>query len=452
MDRIIVSEMTDSQISQLTALLTPKMTKYIPYTPTAKQTSFLLLDCKEAFFGGSCGGGKSIALLMAALQYVDIPGYNAILFRKTFAELELPEALMDVAQQWLSPFKKSKEVRWSDRKKTWTFPSGAKLTFGYLESTKDKYRYQSSSYHFIGFDEATAFEPDDYLYMFSRLRRTKSLADVPLRIRSASNPGNISHNFVKERFLGKRVKGRVFIPAVMGDNEYLDTESYIENLMELDPVTRAQLMEGNWEVTHGGKVLKSEWFPILEVLPPGYKKRIRYWDLAGTDPKASTRTKYDPAFTSGCLMSEMENNIYIEDIQRIQASSLKIEELLLRTAQLDGYKTDIWFEEEPGSHSKGYIQHLSDILRGFNVRSKKETENKITRALRTAGDCERGRVKLMKAHWNKAFLEEAELFPDGKYKDQIDSFSGGYDKLKHYVSYNLTPTDVGVQGRSYWEM
>jgi len=34
-----------------------------------------LLTCMDAFYGGAAGGGKSDALLMAALQYIDIPGY-----------------------------------------------------------------------------------------------------------------------------------------------------------------------------------------------------------------------------------------------------------------------------------------------------------------------------------------------------------------------------------------
>ena len=53
----------------------------------------------EALFGGAAGGGKSSALLMSALQYVDVPGYSAILFRKTFADLSLPGALMDRANE-----------------------------------------------------------------------------------------------------------------------------------------------------------------------------------------------------------------------------------------------------------------------------------------------------------------------------------------------------------------
>src|SRR5206468_9560004 len=48
---------------------------WITSTPTAKQAEFLALDVGEAFFGGAAGGGKSEALLMAALQFIDIPGY-----------------------------------------------------------------------------------------------------------------------------------------------------------------------------------------------------------------------------------------------------------------------------------------------------------------------------------------------------------------------------------------
>ena len=56
----------------LQKLLTPKTTKYIPHVPTPKQSAFLLLNCKEAFYGGAAGGGKSDALLMCGLQYVDV--------------------------------------------------------------------------------------------------------------------------------------------------------------------------------------------------------------------------------------------------------------------------------------------------------------------------------------------------------------------------------------------
>jgi hypothetical protein len=48
----------------------------------------------EVLFGGQAGPGKTSALLMAATQYVHIPGYAAMLFRRTYQDLSLPGALM----------------------------------------------------------------------------------------------------------------------------------------------------------------------------------------------------------------------------------------------------------------------------------------------------------------------------------------------------------------------
>jgi hypothetical protein len=52
-------------------------------------------------YGGAAGGGKSDALLMSALRYVDVPGYSALILRRTYADLSLPGAIMDRAKAWL---------------------------------------------------------------------------------------------------------------------------------------------------------------------------------------------------------------------------------------------------------------------------------------------------------------------------------------------------------------
>jgi predicted phage terminase large subunit-like protein len=417
---------------------------------------------REVFYGGSCGGGKSIALLMGALQYVDIPGYNAILFRRTFSELTLPGSLMFVAHEWLYKFKASKRVHWSEHKKTYTFyPSGATLTFGYLENSNDKYRYQSSSYQYIGFDELTHFEQDDYLYLFSRLRRTKEAEkhNIPLRMRSASNPGASGHLWVKKRFIeDHKVKDRIFIPASMYDNKYLDTVGYLENLNELNPLERARLLNGDWSMSGGGQIFKREWFEILDVLPETKSRfvpRVRYWDLAATDATVSKAYGYEPAYTVGLRMARYKDlnneDLYvIEDVQRFQKTPDDVEAKIKEVAKNDGKNVDIWMEQEPGSAGINTINYYRKTLQGYSFRGQKETGSKVLRANRVAATAGAGKIKLLKGIWNEAFLDEMEFFPEIKLKDQVDAFSGAFDKLHNYASYSVIPTAVGQESDSYW--
>jgi predicted phage terminase large subunit-like protein len=50
---------------------------------------------------------------------------------------------------------------------------------------------------------------------------------------------------------------RPFIPALLADNPYLDYREYKESLSGLDPVTREQLLSGDWAVTADGRFRKS---------------------------------------------------------------------------------------------------------------------------------------------------------------------------------------------------
>ena len=224
--------------------------------PTKRQALFLAFEGKESLYGGAAGGGKSSALLMTALQYANVPGYSALLLRRTYTDLSLPSALLDRSHAWL----RGTQAKWKDTDKTWTFPSGAKLTFGYLENVGDHFRYQGSELQFIGFDEVTQFTEAQYTYLFSRLRRLAGV-ELPLRMRCASNPGGVGHRWVKDRFdIADRIDqpihqpehGRLFIPARLDDNQHIDRDEYRESLSRLDPFTRAQLEAGDWSEYSGG--------------------------------------------------------------------------------------------------------------------------------------------------------------------------------------------------------
>lgn len=233
---------------------------YVPQRPHPKQAAFLLYDGLEAFFGGAAGPGKSSALLMGALQYIDNPHYAAIILRKSYADLSRPGALMDRARQWLEPT----PAKWDREKHSWTFPSGASLTFGYIQTPADMYRYQSMEVQYIGWDEVTDFVDDSaYLFMFSRLRRIEG-SGIPLRVRSASNPVGPGVHWVRKRFVFNdpppaKPEDRIFIAANFYDNPSLDHAAYLQSLSVLPEATQERLIGGSWEA------IDSAAFPHFDV-------------------------------------------------------------------------------------------------------------------------------------------------------------------------------------------
>ena len=377
---------------------------------------------------------NSDALLMAALQYVDEPGYAAILFRRTYADLSLPGALMDRAAEWLS----GTDARWSDKTKTWVFPSGATITFGYMETERDKYRYQSSEFQLVGFDELTQFPDSQYRYMFSRLRRLKD-SHVPLRMRAASNPGGIGHEWVKQRFITEGMKsGRPFIPARMEDNPHLELESYERGLNQLDPVTRAQLKSGDWSARQSGDKFKREWFEIVDAAPADLRL-VRRWDRAATEAKPGK----EPDWTCGCLMglSAATQTIYITDVKRLRGTPGANERLIKQTAELDGRRVAIRMEQEPGSSGVDTIDHYTrKVLMGWDFKGKRSTGSKEERANPLSAQAEAGNVKLVRGAWIGEFLDELEAFPNGSHDDQVDAASSALSDL---VAPKADPMGIG---------
>ena len=209
-------------------------------------------DCPDLFYGGAAGPGKTSFLLMAAVQYVQYPHYRGLILRKTYADLSLPDAIMDRAISWWDGVE---GARFSHADKTCYFPSGAKITFGYLASVRDHLRYQGAAVHFVGIDEASQIPSRQLEYLHSRIRR--AVGDpIPLRYRLASNPGDVSHDWLKDTYVnGADGHSIVYLPGLMTDNPGLDVEEYRKQLAHLDPVTRRQLEEGDWDVQLSGGVL-----------------------------------------------------------------------------------------------------------------------------------------------------------------------------------------------------
>ena len=265
-------------------------------------------------------------LAMEALRFCDLPGFAAIIFRRQLTDLSMPGALIDRIGSWLAPHKESGMCRYSGEQHTWSFRTfwpgtdipgpEAKLQFGYIGGAEIRERYQSAEYSLVCFDELGQWPDDqDYVFMHTRIRKNvcnihgkdkdenpiyhptcpqcQVLSQIPLRMRSASNPGMA---WVKKRWgikpdptlyktprqaliaidEGKKVKwvgtspDAKFLPAYLWDNPSLNYKEYIKMLKELPEEKRSQLQDGNWESRCDSR-FKRKWQQFVQLdLPEPY--------------------------------------------------------------------------------------------------------------------------------------------------------------------------------------
>ena len=384
-------------------------------------------------------------MLHSAAEYVDVPGYSALLLRRTFKELSKSGALMDRSHKWWD----NTDAHWDSETHSWDFPSGATVEFGYLERDSDLPQYQSAEYQFIGFDELTQFPEEVYLFMFSRIRRLED-SNVPLRMRTATNPGGIGHSWVKKRFnlpFGpEHNPERAFIFSRVEDNPHLDLETYEKSFDQLGAVTYAQLRQGDWDAQVRGGRFDANWFHAItadEV--PEANMRIRYWDFAASEP---SELDPDPDWSAGALVSRSDKPparyvermreegiepsgpfYYIEDISRFREKSGKVEDNVRAVASKDGFNVPVWIEQERGASGKATIQrYRDDVITSHLVRGMWLTGPKPERIGALAGRAQEGRFFMVVGGWNEAFLDEAVLYTGntkgGPHDDQLDSVSG----------------------------
>lgn len=262
----------------------------ITWTAQPRQEKFLLevlnpTGADEILYGGAAGGGKTDALLIAAIIWCQkYPGSWVLFLRRTFPELEQ------------KPIPRSKELipqsiaKYNESKHRWTFHAfgGSVLQFGSLDKEGDESKYQSAEYSLIIWDELTHFLAKQYIYMISRNRCSKIYADFKPKVISGTNPGGVGHGWVKERWidpqppekvwavpqdeedirLGLPERKRVFIPAKVSDNQILlqANPGYISAMKELPEAERKALLDGSWD-SFSGQYFKC-WNRDLHVTKP----------------------------------------------------------------------------------------------------------------------------------------------------------------------------------------
>ena len=235
----------------------------INYAPTPKQAMFHASKANEVLYGGAAGGGKTKAMIMDAFfRTMQNPGTTAVIFRRTYQELEdtdIKEAMSSYPKEIAS---------YNGSRHEFKLPNGSKILFRHCAHEEDRFNYSGIEIQFLYFDELTSFEQTVYDFLKTRLRAKKSLGVVPI-VRSASNPGNIGHGWVKKMFVdagpymsileqevysealhkSKKIRTQ-YIPALATENPFI-TEDYIFQLEMKPEALKRALLNGDWDSFEG---------------------------------------------------------------------------------------------------------------------------------------------------------------------------------------------------------
>lgn len=299
------------------------------------QTAFLSSTAREVMYGGAAGGGKTDALIALALRWADHPKHRCLMLRRT------RPALQEVIDRTMALYPDIVPgAQWREAESRWKFPSGAVIQMGYAEHEQDILNFKTFEYNLICFDELTSFTEKQYLFMFLR-NRTKS-ADLPPLIRSATNPGDIGHEWVFRRFIDKRepykiysdtvyidkrplVIARQFIPSHVWDNPAMpNRDEYIAGIMQMAPEDVAAYLHGEWSrlagamfqpivITESATLQNSKQFQL-----------IRCVDFGISDPTCVLWLAHYPATGITDIISEL----YLKDPSLDDvASQVKLREL-----------------------------------------------------------------------------------------------------------------------------
>jgi predicted phage terminase large subunit-like protein len=413
---------------------------------------------------------NSSALLSIALGYVHIPGYSCIIFRRTLTDLKQPGALLSRAHEWL----KGTDARWAGDEHIYYFPTRgpdgepaepAKIAFGYMGESNIRNRYKSAEYQMLIWDELTEFDIEDYLFMFSRLRAKACpihktgddgkpawddkcgwcslYRQLPLKVRSATNPGSVGHAWVKDRFritpgdpnvreweipndatevewVGKH-PDRPFLQADYRDNPFIIQEDYAKSLDNLPPLERARFKYGNWAANFDAR-FDRRWARYYSTLGDYFVlgrdsvgDSFHWKDLKrvfGTvDPATSLKEglsekavyNRDPSRTVISIWGLTENNDLLWlDIDYFQEEAPVVVERMKRMYQK---WRPVYFKMETNGPGKPIAQYAS--LAGIPITMNKKYRDKVSNSITAQVKMKAGKIWLPQtAPWLKDVEDE----------------------------------------------
>lgn len=453
------------------------------------QEATLRTEADIGISGGAYGGGKTWSLLVEPLRHAPhTPGFGAVIFRRTMPRITAVGGMWSESQELYMPI----GGRPRQNPHRWNWDAGGEIRFSALQYERDVYDEKGSQIALLCFDQVEEFTEFQFFYMLSRNRSTCGVAPY---VRATCNPvpdddpvGGWLHKLIgwwiddegypiaersgvlrwmlkdgEEWMWGDSLdeveakatergvpehhirspdghpftKSVTFIPAFLTDNPVLMRKDpgYMGNLMQLPLVERLRGLGGNWKVrASSGLVFNRDWFPVIDRPVDHYQDIVRYWDTAGTAGGG--------AYTVGCKLGRWAGGWDVLDVARAQVSKMQRHDMMRATAERDGGHVVQVIEQQPGSAGMEVVNDEIKTLAGYTAKADKVTGSKDDRMGPVAAQAERGHVRLLRAEWNDQFLSELHNIPDGRYRDQGDALSGGFNYMETHEQVNAPTLPV----------
>lgn len=204
-------------------------------------------------------------------KYLKNPRYRALIIRRNADDLS---DWVDRAREMY----RDTGATFAYRPVIITFPSGAIFRTGHLKDENAYGKYIGHEYHKMLIEELTQIPTEDrYLKLLSSCRTT--VQELRPQIFATTNPGDIGHAWVKQRFVDIGTSGkpyidpetgraRIFIPAKVKDNPTLmeTNPEYLRFLDGLPDQLRRAWRDGDWDII-AGQVF-TEWLRKTHVVEP----------------------------------------------------------------------------------------------------------------------------------------------------------------------------------------
>lgn len=285
-------------------------------------------------------------------------------------------------------------------------------------------------------DKTWMWFTDDF---FSRFSEDAALLMMMTRWHIDDPVGRFRERFPHARVLSYPALGRWNDDGVwvMDENKATSTALFPELKSKRFLLKRKKTMFiGSWmslyqqsPIVVGGDLFPIEKIEIIDAMPSSENilRTARYWDKAGTEGGTG-------AATAGVRMHHMRNGTFIvDDVVDGHWSALRREMRIKQVAKLDNAEDFIetYVEQEPGSGGKESAESTIRNLAGYKIEADRVSGkgSKEIRAQPFASQVQAGNVKVLRGPWNKGFLDELEMFPNGKRKDKVDAASGAFIKM-----------------------